>query len=223
LSGLRSSIKALYMKPRWRLLNKHNGTTLGSLDSPYIFEIVSVGKETYGELNLHAANRQNDLRIGSYCSIALDVHFVLNDEHITDSCSTYPFLVRTMGEITPEAGTKGGIVVKDDVWIGHGATILDGVTIGQGAIVAAKAVVTKDVPDYAIVGGVPAKVIRYRYEKSTVELMRQVDWSLVDREFIRSHIDLLYKHPITDSDALMLLEEIRIHNNERLNSVNKQG
>jgi len=83
--------------------------------------------------------------------------------------------------------------VNDDVWIGHGSTILSGVRIGQGAVVAAGSVVTKDVPLYAIVGGVPAKVIKYRFEPEMIEQLLKVDYSKLDEEMVRSHVEELYQ------------------------------
>lgn len=79
--------------------------------------------------------------------------------------STYPFK-RKLFHGGEEAVSKGDIIVGDDVWVGYGATILSGVHIGQGAVIAAGAVVNKDVPPYAIVGGIPAKVIKYRFSES---------------------------------------------------------
>lgn len=92
-----------------------------------------------------------------------------------------------------DAFSKGDIIVDDDVWIGYGATIMSGVHIGQGAVVAAGAVVTKDVPPYAIVGGVPAKVIKYRFEPEMIEELLKVDYSKLTKEDIEKHIDDLYK------------------------------
>ena len=91
-----------------------------------------------------------------------------------------------------EAISKGDIIIDDDVWIGYGATILSGVHISQGAVVAACAVVTKDVPPYAIVGGVPAKVIKYRFEPEMIEELMKVDYSKLTKEQIEQHIDELY-------------------------------
>lgn len=171
-------------------------------------EILKTGKYSYGIININWNSTESKVVIGNWCSIAPDVTFVINSEHLTDAVSTYPFKVKILGSSTPEAGTRGDIVLEDDVWIGYRATILDGVTIGQGAIAAAGAVVTKDVPPYAIVGGVPAKVIRYRYPQPVIDVMLQVDWSLVDEEFVREHVDELYKHPISVEDAKSLLEEV---------------
>ena len=103
--------------------------------------------------------------IGNYISIAQNVHFLLDVEHFANHISTYPFKVKLLHSQKSESFSKGDIIIDDDVWIGYGATILSGVRIGQGAVVATGAVVTSDVPPYAIVGGVPAKVIKYRNEK----------------------------------------------------------
>ncbi|MGN9105593.1 DapH/DapD/GlmU-related protein [Oliverpabstia intestinalis] len=92
-----------------------------------------------------------------------------------------------------ESFAKGDIRVDDDVWIGYGASIMSGVHIGQGAVVAAGAVVTKDVPPYAIVGGVPAKVIKYRFEPEMIEELLKVDYSELTKEDIEKHIDDLYR------------------------------
>lgn len=83
------------------------------------------------------------LNIGSYCSIAQKVSFIMNNEHRMDTFSSYPFKHYFTKDKDPEALSKGGINIGDDVWIGFGATILDGVTIGTGAVIAARAVVTK--------------------------------------------------------------------------------
>ena len=114
-------------------------------------------KNTYGIINMYCESSESvQLKIGSYCSIAPEVEFLLGEEHMTHTVSTFPFKNRFTG--ANEAGSKGNIIVKDDVWIGRRATILSGVTIGQGAIVAAGAIVTKDIPPYSIlVGGLQSQ------------------------------------------------------------------
>ncbi|MDD6071629.1 MAG: CatB-related O-acetyltransferase [Clostridiales bacterium] len=131
--------------------------------------IVKVGNYTYGNLYVHISNTERQLTIGNYCSIAENVCFVLNSDHPLHSISTFPIKTIVLGLSNDEAISKGDIIVDDDVWIGYGATIMSGVHFGQGAVVAAGAVVTKDVPPYAIVGGVPAKVIKYRFEPEMIE------------------------------------------------------
>lgn len=81
-----------------------------------------------------------------------------------------------------ETQAKGNIIVNDDVWIGDSALILSGVEIGQGAVIAAGAVVTEDVPPYAVVGGVPAKVIKYRFRDDVIKELVKIDYAKVDRE-----------------------------------------
>ena len=129
--------------------------------------------------------------IGSYCSIAEGVQFLLGGEHEVHTISTYPFKVKVFG-YKSEAGTKGSIIVKDDVWIGTNAIICSGVTIGQGAIVAAGAVVTKNVEPYAIVGGNPAKVIKYRFDEGIRNKLLEIDISRLFCEIKQSDLDMIY-------------------------------
>jgi virginiamycin A acetyltransferase len=130
------------------------------------------------------------LVIGKFCAIAAGAAFIMNGaNHAMTGFSTYPFNIFGQGWekgfdwATIQAGFKGDTVVGNDVWIGQEATIMPGVTIGDGAIIAAKSVVTADVPPYAIVGGNPAKLIRRRFGDDVIaELLaiRWWDWS-VDR------------------------------------------
>ena len=147
-----------------------------------------------------ASNREARLTIGNFCSIAPAVAFILSSEHAAGYVSTFPFLVK-YGFADCEALSKGDICVEDDVWIGYGATILSGVRIGQGAIVAAGAVVTKDVPPYAVVAGVPAKIIKYRFPAEIIEELLKVDYSRLSDEMIRRHMDELYQ-PLKDPGQL---------------------
>lgn len=188
--GIKTAIKRAWQNKRWRKANPHNNTALGDV---FDESIITVGNATYGTLNVFSRGDQAKLRIGNYCSIAKDVYFVLNNEHNLDTLSTFPFKVMMLGHDEQEAGSKGGIVVQDDVWIAFRATILDGVTIGQGAVVAAGAVVTKDVPPYAIVGGVPAHIIRYRFSESLRTKLINLDYTMLDIEGVSHCEEKLYE------------------------------
>ena len=143
---------------------------------------ISVGDFTYGVPIIKSWNDETKLTIGKFCSIAENVTIMLGGEHQTSWITTYPFnaLMPGFSHIKGHPATKGDIKIGNDVWIAQGVRIMSGVTIGDGAVIGAGAVVTKNIPPYAIVGGVPAKVIKYRFDKKTVKLllkMRWWDWS----------------------------------------------
>lgn len=192
------SIRMNAYKREWIRNNSHNYTTpVRKIDK----SIISIGNNTYGEINVVSFNNKSHITIGNYVSIAENVTFLLDTEHHMDYISTYPFREKMFGA-GEEAFSKGNIVIDDDVWIGYGATILSGVHIGQGAVVAAGALITKDVPAYAIVGGSPAKIIRYRFDQDTVKKMIQIDYSKMTREFVEEHIDELCT-PLVDEKQLI--------------------
>lgn len=184
--GIKSFFKLCITKQCWRSRNGHNSTWAAN---SFNVDLVDVGRNTYGGIKLYSSANNSKLRIGSFCSIGPEVTFIMNNEHRLKSLSTFPFRVKALGETNPEALGKGGITIADDVWIGFGATILDGVYIAQGAVVGARAVVTKDVPPYAIVGGCPAQVLRYRFSPEIVERLTEFNFSRLSRDFIESHID----------------------------------
>ena len=120
------------------------------------------------------------LIIGRFCSIAAETRFIMNGgNHATDWFTTFPFPVFGQGWETamPEAWPhRGDTVVGHDVWIGYGATIMPGIQIGDGAIIATRSVVTKDVEAYSIVGGNPAQPIRFRFDEETRKELLEIAW-----------------------------------------------
>ena len=123
------------------------------------------------------------LVVGKFCSIACGAKFLFTSaNHTMKSLSTYPFPIffeeweLDTANVTDAWDNKGDIVIGNDVWIGYDAVILSGVTIGDGAIIGTRAVVTKDVPPYTIVGGVPARQIRKRFDEETVTRLLELKW-----------------------------------------------
>ena len=131
----------------------------------------------------HYPVNHDRLVIGRFCSIACGAKFLFNSaNHAMGSLSTYPFPLffqewgLEKSRVAEAWDNKGDIVAGSDVWIGYEAVILAGVTIGDGAVIGARAVVTKDVPPYTIVGGVPARAIRRRFPEETVEELLRLKW-----------------------------------------------
>ena len=176
-------------KKIWRKRNPHNTTKAKTL---FNCDLVHVGNKTYGDLNIISFNNKTKLSIGSFCSLAQDVHFLLDAEHPIHNISTFPFQVAILAEKEGEAFSKGDIVVDDDVWFGFGAVIMSGVHIGQGAVIAAGSVVTKDIPPYAIVGGVPARVIKYRFSAEMISELLKLDYNKLTEKMISAHSLELY-------------------------------
>ncbi|MGO4930979.1 DapH/DapD/GlmU-related protein [Streptococcus alactolyticus] len=189
MNSLLGHIKVILFRKKWRKANAHNGTYACNI---FDNNTVRVGNGTYGGILVFNDVPDINLIIGNYCSIATNVTFLLGHDHRVEYLSTFPYKAEILHKQNTEAISKGDIVVDDDVWIGYGATIMSGVHIGQGAVVAAGAVVTKDVPPYAIVGGVPAKVIKYRFEPEMIEELLKIDYSKLTKEDIEKHIDDLY-------------------------------
>ena len=155
----------------------------------------TIGEFTYGQPAV--MGKQAKLHIGKFCSIAAGVRIFLGNEHRADWVTTYPFTVlvdkgwKNARGIKGHPHSKGDVVIGHDVWLASNSTVLSGVTIGTGAVVSTAAVVTKDVPAYAVVGGVPARVIRYRFAPDIIEGLLATQWWERSAEHINELIPLL--------------------------------
>ncbi len=184
------------MIPQWKIYPRSQGHSTVYLQNVVKDPSISVGDYTIYDdfvndprdfqrnnvLYHYPINRER-LVIGKFCSIACGAKFLFNSaNHTLRSLSTYifPVLFEEWGldvARIPEAwDNRGDIVIGNDVWIGYDAVVLAGVTVGDGAIIAARAVVTKDVPPYTIVGGVPARPIRRRFSDSEIDQLLELKW-----------------------------------------------
>jgi acetyltransferase-like isoleucine patch superfamily enzyme len=164
--------------------------------------LVKVGKFTYGKPEILHWGENAKLKIGKYCSIANDVVVFLGGNHRVHAVTTYPFEVfhewagKDKIEIKEYALSKGDVVIGNDVWIGHGATILSGIKIGDGAIIGTRAVVTHNVLPYSIVAGNPAREIKKRFDDVTVEKLLKLKWWDWPEAKIKKHIKELCSEDI---------------------------
>ena len=195
--GYRNYIKHTDASPVYREYRMNfSGSMVGGYDyKDYL--AVTMGPRSYmvgAELKLEPPCA---MLIGRYCSIADDVLFMANNDYDYKATATYPLylLNKSMPSKYREGESihspKRQIIIGNDVWIGTRATICSGVRIGNGAIVAAGAVVTKDVPPYAIVGGNPAKVIKYRFDEETIGKLQEVKWWYWSESEIIKHRDFM--------------------------------
>lgn len=171
-------------------------STLAHLKNNYSRDFLTIecGNYTYGKPKVEVGkiDEPRILSIGEYCSIAFDVVIFVGRQgrHATDTLTTYPLSMIVDPQLRKESNPTGHIrqpgsnifgknldvIIGNDVWIGAKSTILAGVQIGTGAVIGSGSVVTKDVPPYAIVGGVPAKVIKYRHDEQTIDRLLKSDW-----------------------------------------------
>lgn len=146
----------------------------------------------------HYPVNHNRLLMGKFCSIACGAKFIFTSaNHSLKSLSTYPFPIffeeweLDVKNITDAWDNKGDIIIGNDVWIGYEAVILSGVTIGDGAIIGTRAVVTKDIPPYTIVGGVPAKLIRKRFDDALIARLLELKWWDWPEERIKANLETI--------------------------------
>ena len=196
LPGIRSIFRQLdknKFDKEWRVRNANNDTIIG--DRTFPMGNVSVGKATYGMLQIQSLFEQDGekLEIGNYVSIAPGVQFLLGVNHQINTFTTFPLYSRFVKRSAIDAVNKGPLVIEDEVWIGTDAILFSGVRVGKGAIISAGAIVTKDVPPYAIVGGTPAKLIKYRFSGDIITELLTVHLKDLSIDWIKENIDILYK------------------------------
>jgi len=158
-----------------------------------------VGKGTYGHNLLKVKSwsetkNNGQLNIGKFCSIANNITIFLGGNHNYKNISTYPFGWTgqfTSKKIDNHILTNGNVIIGNDVWVGENSTIMSGVKIGDGSVIGCSSLVTKDVPPYAIVGGNPAKIIKYRFSEEIIEKLLTIKWWDWSDDKIRENIDLL--------------------------------
>lgn len=167
---------------------------------------VSVGKHTY-----FANSNSKNTDIGSFCSIASGAYIGGLGSHPTNFISTHPIFYSVLNQSGKSFSLENHYddefkrtSIGNDVWIGLNAIILDGITIGNGAIIAAGAIVTKDIPPYAIVAGVPAKIIRFRYSESEISLLNSSKWwelpdsnlQTLQQKFIENDVNYIHEYSL---------------------------
>ena len=156
------------------------------------------GRETYGSPKIRSWGEGANLQVGSFTSIASGVKIFLGGEHRIDWVTTFPFNVlwKEGRNISGHPKTKGDVLIGNDVWIATEAIIMSGVTIGDGAVIGARAVVTKDVPPYTVVAGNPARVVRKRFDDKTIQRLLDVKWWFWSDSRIKESLPLLLNNEI---------------------------
>jgi acetyltransferase-like isoleucine patch superfamily enzyme len=157
--------------------------------------IVEIGEyTTIPNVQILTWNSSDTVKIGKFCSIASGVKILGGGNHRIQRVTSYPLkyvLLYNMRKRTDDCSeSRGPTVIGNDVWIGLDAIVLSGITIGDGAVVSAGAVVTKDVPPYAIVGGNPAKIIAYRFSEEQIKDLLKIKWWNMDTKKIKDNINL---------------------------------
>jgi len=158
-----------------------------------------IGRGTYSDdLMVFSWGEGSVLEIGAFCSIAVGVKIFLGGEHRADWVTTYPFSVlwKCASSFSGHPKSKGDVVIGNDVWIGTEAVILSGVKIGDGAVIAARTVVAKDVPPYAIVVGNPAKIIKRRFNDEVIGRLLLVKWWEWDDKTIEHNMQLILNNDV---------------------------
>ncbi|MEH3147144.1 MAG: CatB-related O-acetyltransferase [Methylobacterium frigidaeris] len=173
-----------------------------------------IGPFSYGRPKVRFAGSGARLTIGPYCSIADKVEILLGGDHRTDWVSTYPFgALPGLWPDVPVPGdreiSRGDVTIGADVWLGSGCLIRSGVTLGPGAVVAARAVVTRDVPAYAVAAGNPARIVRHRFAPEIVAALVDTAWWELPPERVRALVPLLQSGRVEELIAALRAESPR--------------
>lgn len=185
----------------------------------YMSDNVRVGEFTYGIPSIGFPLDGANLSIGKFCSIGPKVVILLGGEHRTDWCTTYPFddLIKEFQYIE-RCKSKGDVIIGNDVWIAYGSTILSGVRIGNGSVIGANAVVTKDVEPYSVVVGNPAKLIKKRFDEETIKMLEEIQWWNWEKKYIYDAIPILQSNQMDKLfayyDTVVKKEEADIKDNK---------
>nr|WP_136481117.1 CatB-related O-acetyltransferase [Algibacter onchidii] len=191
----------------WRILGIDYNQTLKIHD--YVFlkndRYTKIGKKTYDNGALVWRWTDAKLKIGKYCSIANNVRFIVDEGyHTAPNVTNFPLFNNLFKEellrkdsskyksILNQVKQKEGITIGNDVWIGMGALIMPGVIIGNGATIGANSVVTKDVPDYAVVAGSPAKLIKLKYSEENIYKLNRICWWHWEDRLVKERIEDFY-------------------------------
>lgn len=155
---------------------------------------IAIGEWTYGRPQVRFKREDTRLIIGKFCSIASGVQIFMGGDHIMENVSTYPFTVLKEFWLNAEGETikpSQDVVIGNDVWIGTQSTIMPGITIGDGAVIAAHSVVTKNVEPYSIVAGNPARERKKRFDEEVITFLLETKWWDWDIEKIRKYVAVL--------------------------------
>lgn len=181
----------------WRILGVDYGHVMKVIDYVYLKEdrYAVVGHKSYSNNALVFRWTDAPIVVGKYCSIGDNVRFIVDQgRHNSNAATSYPFQIYSIGE-------KAGIEIGNDVWIGQSVIILPGVHIGNGVTIAAGSVITKDVPDYCVVGGVPAKILKYKCSQDEATRMNELAW-----------------WNLPDADIMEIIDDLKLPISEFLNS-----
>jgi acetyltransferase-like isoleucine patch superfamily enzyme len=164
---------------------------------PYDHPQITVGRHTYGlgSFTVRLFRPDDFVQIGAFCSLSPRVVIVASGEHYTDRVSTFPFEAMLSRHGNDRDVRPGSVIIENDVWVGTGAIIMSGARLRNGCVVGAGAVVRGEVAPYAVVGGVPARVLRNRFDEATREKMLEIAWWTWPDEVIRERQEDFYLPP----------------------------